>query len=67
MEKVFNEWWEKNFPAENFGSLQGAFREAMKTDIALKAFKEGMRIGYDTNYDSKLRGEVIDFIILNLK
>ena len=45
MDKIFDDWFEKNFPKENFGYLSGAFRQAVKTDIAKKAFDFGVQTG----------------------
>lgn len=46
MNNEFDKWFDENFPKEKFGNLDGIFRDALKTDIALKAFKFGLREGF---------------------
>lgn len=52
VDKLFDDWYEANFPEDDFGTLKGVFYQAIKTDVAKKAFVYGLRQGLDTSYDS---------------
>jgi hypothetical protein len=62
MDEIFDEWFDTTFPKENFGHMSGIFREALKTDIAKKAFIEGLRYGFDSNCDSALRTKISEYL-----
>lgn len=62
MQKKFEDWFEANFPKENFGSLSGVFREGIKNDVARKAFVEGLKIGLSTNFDTELFVDLENFL-----
>ena len=44
LNSLFDKWFDEKFPNDHFGSLGGAFRLAMKTDIARAAFDFGRQI-----------------------